>query len=201
MSNLPQEVPGGSDEKLSPIESIFKHELHHVRGHWHWFLFLGILMLVGGVLAVTFPFVASEAAISVLSVILQVAGLITIVGSFWTGKWGGFLVHVLVGMLYLAAGFVITERSIISILLATIYVAMSFMVMGLFRILAALSIRFPQWGWMLLNGAITFLVGLAIYRNLPDSAVWVIGLLIGVELIFSGWTWIMLAMEIRRIPK
>jgi len=161
---------------------------------------LGILMLVGGVFALTFPLIASVAAIGVLAVVLQVAGLATIISAFWAGKWGGFLVHMLVGMLYLAAGFVITEQPLVSVVVATLYIAVSFMVMGLFRVLASLTIRFPQWGWALLNGAVTFIVGLAIYRHLPNSAVWVIGLLVGVELVFSGWTWIMLALDIRKIP-
>ena len=184
----------------SAVDKMVKHELHHIRLQWCWFLFLGILLLVCGALALSFPFIASVAAISVLSIVLMVAGVATIVGSFWTGKWGGFLVHMLVGMLYLAAGLVVSERPILSILMVTVYVAVSFMVMGLFRILAALTVRFPQWGWTLLNGAVTFLVGLSIYRQLPVSAVWVIGLLIGLELIFSGWTWIMLSLEIRKIP-
>ena len=183
------------------VEQVVKHELQHVRSQWCWFLFLGILLLVCGVMALTFPFVAATAAISVLSIVLLVAGVATIIGSFWTGKWSGFLVQLLIGMLYLAAGFVVSDRPLVSLLLVTIYVAVSFMVMGVFRILAALTIRFPQWGWTLLNGAVTFLVGLSIYRHLPLSAVWVVGLLVGVELLFSGLNWIMLSMEIRKIPK
>ncbi len=190
-------------QSVSPVtvEQVVKHELQHVRSQWCWFLLLGILLLVCGVMALTFPFVAASVAISALSIVLLVAGVATIIGSFWTGKWSGFLVQLLMGMLYLAAGFVVSERPLFSILLVTIYVAVSFMVMGVFRILAALMIRFPQWGWTLLNGAVTFLVGLSIYRHLPLSLVWVVGLLVGVELLFSGLNWIMLSMEIRKIPK
>jgi uncharacterized membrane protein HdeD (DUF308 family) len=47
---------------------------------------------------------------------------------------------------------------------------------------------------------ITFLAGVVIYRQLPYSAPWVIGLLVGLELLFNGWTWIMLAFQVRRIP-
>jgi uncharacterized membrane protein HdeD (DUF308 family) len=205
MSNEAHDLPSAAavtplSGKSASREIIsFRHELHHVRSHWHWFLFLGIIMLVGGVLSLASPFVASVVAIDILAVVLQIAGIVTIVSSFFTGKWGAFLVHMLVGMLYLMAGLIIPARPLVSILVATIFISASFMLMGLFRILAAMTIRFPQWGWMLLNGAITFILGLAIYRHLPQCAVWVIGLLIGVELLFSGWTWIMLALEIRTI--
>ena len=161
---------------------------------------LGILLLICGMAALTFPFVASVAAVSALSILLLVAGVVTLVGAFWTGKWSGFLLNVLVGMLYLAGGFVISERPLLSVLMITVYLAVSFMILGLFRVIAALTIRYPQWGWTLLNGCITFILGLAIYRHLPLDAIWVIGLLVGVELLFSGWAWIMLSLEIRQIP-
>jgi uncharacterized membrane protein HdeD (DUF308 family) len=74
------------------------------------------------------------------------------------------------------------------------------MVLGIFRILAAMVVRFPQWGWTLLNGCVTFLVGLVIFRNLPQDVPWVIGLLVGLEMLFSGWARIMLSLVIRRIP-
>jgi uncharacterized membrane protein HdeD (DUF308 family) len=197
-------VTGTSESKqvLMPaaIDRIIRHELHHVRSHWWWFLLLGSLLVLCGTLAIIFPLIGSVVAISVLSIILLVAGLATLVGAFWTGKWSGFLVHVLVGMLYLAAGFVVSERPLLSILLVTVYVAVTFMVMGVFRMMAAMMIRFPQWGWTLLNGCVTFLVGLVIYRNLPFNAAWVIGLLVGMEMLFNGWAWIMLSQEIRRIP-
>jgi uncharacterized membrane protein HdeD (DUF308 family) len=182
------------------VAQAIRHELHHVRSHWWWFLLLGCLLLIAGTAAIACPFIASLAAINILSILLLVAGVATLVGSFWTGRWSGFLVSILVGMLYLAAGFVVSERPLLSILMVTVYLAVSFMVMGLFRVFAALTIRHPQWGWTLLNGCVTFLVGLTIFRNLQKDAVWVIGLLVGLELIFSGWAWVMLALEIRRIP-
>ena len=198
--NLPGTAATGDVLAPTAIERCIRHELHHVRSHWWWFLLLGSLLLLCGTLALAFPLITSRFAISVLSIVLLVAGVATLVGAFWTGKWSGFLVQVLVGILYLAAGFVVSDRPLLSILLVTVYVAVSFMVMGIFRIMAAMVIRFPQWGWTLLNGGVTFLVGLVIYRQLPFSALWVIGLLVGLEMLFSGWAWIMLALAIRQIP-
>ena len=141
------------------------------------------------------------AAISVLSVVLLVAGVATIIGSFWTGKWGGFLVHMLVGMLYVAASFVMTKDPLLSVAVITAFVAITFIVMGLFRILAALTVRFPQWGWSLLNGCVTFLLGLVILRDFREGDWWIIGLLVGIEMLFAGLAWIMLSLSIRRIPE
>jgi uncharacterized membrane protein HdeD (DUF308 family) len=76
-----------------------------------------------------------------------------------------------------------------------------FIVAGLFRIAAALVVRFPRWGWALLNGVVTLMLGVIIYKRFPGDALWVIGILVGVEMLFHGWTWIMLSLAIRKIPE
>jgi uncharacterized membrane protein HdeD (DUF308 family) len=177
------------------------HEFQHLRSNWRWFALLGALLVFCGTVAVIFPFLSSVAVIDVLAVVFLIAGVATIVGSFWTGKWSGLLVHLLVGILYVVTGFIITERPLMTILVITIFIAVSFIVSGAFRILAAMLIRFPQWGWSLLNGAVSMLMGIIIYRHLPISAMWVIGLLVGLEMLFSGWTWIMLGLAIRNLPQ
>jgi uncharacterized membrane protein HdeD (DUF308 family) len=190
-----------SEKAVGPAGVVVAHELRHLRSSWWWFLLMGILLVVCGTIAVIFPVISSVAAIEVLAVVLLVAGVATIVGAFWAGKWSGLLVQLLVGILYLAASFVVSERPLVTILVLTMYLAVSFIVLGAFRTLAALMLRFPQWGWALLNGVITLLAGIAIFRQLPRDALWVVGLLVGLEMLFNGWTWIMLAAEIRRLPK
>jgi uncharacterized membrane protein HdeD (DUF308 family) len=178
------------------------HELGHLRSHWWFLLIMGILLLVGGTIAIVYPLVASVAFIRVLAVILLIAGVATLITSFWAGQWSGFLVHLLVGILYIAAGLIVSEQQpLVTLTLLTLFVAIAFMVIGLFRALAAMVVRFPQWGWALLSGGITFLAGLVIYRNMPISALWVIGLLVGLEMLFNGWTYIMLALLVRRVAR
>ena len=191
----------GAAAALPVAEATLKHELGHLRSSWCWIFCLGILLLLCGTTAIVYPVLSSLAAISVLGVVLIIGGIATIVGAFWAGKWSGFLVQLLVGILYVGAGFVVTDRPLISVLLLTVFVAVSFIVMGTFRALAAMLIRFPQWGWALLNGVITLLAGIVIYRQLPFDALWVVGLLVGLEMLFNGWTWIMLSLALRRIPR
>jgi uncharacterized membrane protein HdeD (DUF308 family) len=137
----------------------------------------------------------------VLGALLMVGGLAMIVSSFWIGNWSGFLVQLLVGILYLACGFVMTEKPVMSAVAMTVFIAISFIVLGVFRSVGALMLRFPQWGWALLNGVITLLAGILIYRQLPFDALWVIGLLVGLEMLFNGWTWIMLALALRSLSR
>jgi uncharacterized membrane protein HdeD (DUF308 family) len=188
---------------MSAVEARMRHELHHLRTHWGWFMLLGVLLTVSGTAAIVFPHLTvltSFVVTTLLGVLLMVSGVATIVGSFWVGKWSGLLLQLLVGILYLAAGFVMTENTVITALIITVFIAMSFIVMGAFRIVGALLIHFPQWGWALLNGVITMLAGIVIYRQLPGDALWVIGLLVGLEMLFNGWTWIMLSLALRSMP-
>jgi len=187
-----------------PAGSALKHELEHLGENWLWFTLLGVLLAVCGTLAIVFPPVMVGTTIVVpvvLGILLMVAGVATIISSFWAGQWSGFLLQLLVGLLYLACGFVFIENPFQADLALTLFLAIAFIVMGIFRTIAALVIRFPQWGWALLNGVVTFLAGIVIYRSLPDGALWVIGLLIGLEMLFNGWMWIMLGLALRSLHK
>ena len=73
----------------------------------------------------------------------------------------------------------------------------------IFRIAASLVLKFPQWGWTLLNGVITTLLGVIIFRHFPETGLWLVGTLVGVDLLFNGISWIMLSLNIRscRMPE
>ena len=176
------------------------NEFSELRASWWWFLLLGILLSVCGTAAIIFPaMTVTTSLISVvfLGVLLMVAGIATMIGAFSAGKWDGLLMHLLAGIFYVLAGFLITERPLAATAGLTLLLAGMFIVLGVFRIVVALMIRFPSWGWSLLNGVVTLLAGMVIYRHFPQSALWVVGLLVGLEMLFSGWTWIMLAACIR----
>jgi uncharacterized membrane protein HdeD (DUF308 family) len=180
-----------------------QQEFQHLKADWLWVLLFGILLTVCGTAAVIFPALSALISISipvVLGVALMVSGIATIVTSIWAGKWSGSLLQVLVGILYLVVGFMITDTPVQSAVVMTLFLAAFFIVVGIFRMVASLTIRFPYWGWSLLNGGITFLLGMIIYRNFQQGAIWILGLLVGLELLFHGWTWIALAMAIRQIP-
>lgn len=181
-------------------ESQKRHELDHLRGSTRWFMLLGVVLILGGLIAIVFPAITSWAAVSVLGIILLITGIATIVGAFWAGRWSGFLIQLLVGILYLACGMIVTDRPEITVAMITLFMAVFFVMLGVFRSLAALILRFSQWGWALLNGVITLVCGLVIYRNWPYDALWAVGLLIGLELLFNGWMWVMFSLALRHSP-
>src|SRR5262245_29023484 len=178
---------------------VVEHELRHLRHEWWWFLVLGILLMVSGVVALSYPFVASVAVVMVLGASLLISGIATIVAAFWAGKWSALLLQLLLGIFYAVMGFLIMDTPVSSTVSLTLVVAVLFIVMGITRSVAALAIRFPQWGWALLSGALSTLLGIMIYKNLPEAALWAVGTLVGIQLIFDGWFWVMLGFAVRRL--
>jgi uncharacterized membrane protein HdeD (DUF308 family) len=178
-----------------------RHELHALRNQWWCFLLLGLALIVIGAMCIVDPLVPSLASVFVLGFLLIAGGIVQIVSSFWAGKWSGMLVHILIGVLYGVVGYMIVDAPGITMLLLTKFIAIFLIVSGLFRIVSALVARFRDWGWVLLNGAVTLLLGLIINRQLPEAALWVIGLFIGIEMLFNGWGWVMMALGLRAVAK
>ena len=99
----------------------------------------------------------------------------------------------------MVVGIIIVANPGAGALVLTLVMAVFFMVAGLFRIITALVTRFPHWGWLLFSGLITLGLGLLIWRQWPLSGLWVIGTFIGIDMIITGWTWIMLSLAGRRL--
>jgi uncharacterized membrane protein HdeD (DUF308 family) len=175
--------------------------LHSLRQQWWCFLLLGISLVVLGVICIGSPFAASVVSVVFFGYLLVAGGITQIISSFWVGKWSGMLLHLLVGVLYIIVGLMIIDAPLENTLLLTKMLALFLIVSGIFRIVVALAQRFHEWGWVLLNGGVTLLLGLLINRQMPGSALWVIGLFVGIEMIFNGWSWIMLALGLRTIAK
>ena len=194
MSDANQTNP--TNPQISPL-GLFGHELGAVRKHWWWFLLLGIFLVVLGTIALSAAPFVTLVSVNVLGFLLLGAGIVQIVSSFWAGRWSGLLLHLLVGILYVVTGFLIVDKPIEAEFSLTYLIALFLLVAGLFRIVASLLIQFHDWGWVLLNGIITLILGLMILRQFPSSGLWVIGMFVGIDMLFNGWTWIMLSIGLR----
>lgn len=178
------------------------HELPSLRAFRFWFLALGVAMVVLGTAAISWACIATitVTATWLFGFLLLAGGITEIINSFFAGRWSGTLIHLLIGILYAVVGFMIIEQPENSALQLTLIIAIFLIISGIFRIVFALSERFTGWPWVLLNGGVTLLLGLLIYKQWPASGLWVIGLFIGIEMIMNGWAWIMLSFALRRVP-
>ena len=182
-----------------PHGAMLRHELSVLSGQWFWYLALGLLQIVLGTVALGAPLMATFATVALLAGLLIAGGAIQILGAFWARRWSGFFALLLSGVLYLTVGVLSLDHPDKFAEGLTLMIAAFLVAGGLFRVVAAVSIRFPNWGWLALNGLVTMFLGLFIWRSWPSSGLQVIGLFVGIELIFNGWTWVMLAMGLRRL--
>jgi uncharacterized membrane protein HdeD (DUF308 family) len=105
----------------------------------------------------------------------------------------------LAGVLYAVAGVVMIANPALAAVSLTLLIAIILIVAGLFRLVVAFSTPLHHRGWLILNGVISILLGVMIWRSWPVSGLWVIGMFIGIDMIFDGWTEIMLALSVRRL--
>jgi uncharacterized membrane protein HdeD (DUF308 family) len=176
---------------------VLRHELEVIRANWGWFLALGIILIIVGTGAVAMPIVAGLATAVTFGALLLLGGTAQLVGAFWTRDWSGFFLSLLMGVLYLVLGLLFLSAPLKAEEAMTLFLACVLLVGGLFRIFGSLMYQFPHWGWTLVGGAINLTLGILIWRQLPEAALWVIGLFVGIDMIFTGWTWVMLALAVK----
>lgn len=180
-----------------PLAEGLRHELDALRGNWLWFVVLGVALMVLGVVALGSTVIASLAVEMTFGVLLLIAGVGEVVGSFWARRWSGVFLHLLSGILSAVVGVLFLRNPIGGLAALTLLVACLFLVSGSFKIVAALSHRFAQWGWPLVSGVLDVILGVLILADYPPSALWVLGLFLGINMIFRGAHWIALGVAIR----
>ena len=159
-------------------------------------LVLGVVLIAVGLVAMSSVFIATLATVVILGILFLTGGVVSVVNAFSARRWRGFWVNVLAGILYLVVGFLMTQRPLGSAAAFTLMIAAVLFIGGLFRIAAAAAERFHGWMWSLLNGVISVVLGAMIWREWPESAFWVIGLFVGIDMLFAGWAWVMTALAI-----
>ncbi len=163
-----------------------------------WFSVLGIALIVLGVLAIAFPFATTIAAKTVFGWLLLLGGVLQIIYAFQTQKWSGFFFDLLVGILYLITGGWLAFFPLAGIITLTVLIAATFVAQGILELMLAFRLRpLEGWGWVLFSGAIAIAAGLLILGQLPSSAAWAIGLLVGINMISSGWAYFFLARAVK----
>jgi uncharacterized membrane protein HdeD (DUF308 family) len=154
-------------------------------------------VLVLGIAAVVRSVAATVVSMLFFGWLLLLASGIEIAQAVMVGHWAGFFQHLLAAILFGITGLLIVTRPLISAEVATVFMAMFFLIGGLFQLIGSMAVALPGWGWQAADGIITFALGLLVLAGWPVSGLWVIGLFVGIDLIFYGSAWIALALSLR----
>jgi uncharacterized membrane protein HdeD (DUF308 family) len=186
------------DKIMTPL--VLSTGIEQVRKHSTWFLVIGIALVIIGMIAIGSAVAMTIVSVMFLGWLLILGGLFEVIHGFRHRPWSGFFINLLGGVLYAVAGVVMVANPALAAVTLTLVIAMMLIVAGVFRLFIAFSTPLHHRGWLMLNGAISILLGAMIWSSWPLSGLWVIGLFIGIDMIFDGWTEIMLAISARNLP-
>lgn len=165
---------------------------------WRWLLGVGILLSILGLLLIVAPVLGTLAIDLLVGWFLIIGGVAQLIHAFMEKAWRGFLLELLSGILYAVVGVLLVLHPMEGAQALTIFLAAFLTIEGIVRIVMALRVRPGHgWGWLLFGGIITVILAILIWSQLPDAALWVIGLLVGINLLFTGWSLTMMAIAVR----
>jgi uncharacterized membrane protein HdeD (DUF308 family) len=160
----------------------------------------GVLLIVFGMVAIGSPLLAAVAVNAVIAWLIVLAGVVHVMLAFRAHGAGSMIWKLLVGLAYVFFGAYLIMRSLLGVASLTLILASLFLIEGVPNIILFFKMR-PAGGtsWVLLDGIITLLLGLMIYMQWPFSSFWAIGILVGVSMIISGVTRVMLSLAVRKV--
>lgn len=174
-------------------------DIGNVRIHsWGLWLFLGILLMLFGLFLIATPILTTYASVFVFGVLLIAAGIVHLLLSLFEKKSNHVWLHLVIAAFTLIIGLLMLFHPTLTLMTLTLLIAVFFLSNGLFRIIGALTARFKGWGWYILNGLISLLLGVLILIHWPSASLWVIGLFIGIDFLFAGLSLIMISLFVKK---
>jgi len=159
-----------------------------------------ILLIVFGFLAICLPFATSWGVVVVVAWLIVFSGGFQFIHAFQSQGIGHILWKLLVAILYLIVGFYFLLHPVLGVAAFTFWLAIFFVVEGVFDLVAYFKSRhLAGASWILFDGIVTLILGLLVWRQWPSSSLWVIGTLVGISMIFTGTTRLMLGLAARKL--
>jgi uncharacterized membrane protein HdeD (DUF308 family) len=170
-----------------------------IKRHSTWYLLQGVLMVLAGFLALIFPVVSSVAVVLVLGWLLVVSGVFQAISLIGASNVPHFWLQLISVTLSILIGVLFIRDPGDGLLTLTFLLIVFFMVGGMAKVIFALTIRpFPNWGWVLASGGVGVLLAFYLWLSLPVTAAWLLGLLIGIQLVSEGAAQAYMAWQVRK---
>ncbi|HXX49792.1 MAG TPA: HdeD family acid-resistance protein [Xanthobacteraceae bacterium] len=164
-----------------------------------WIIALGVVYVLAGLIALSSVVFATVVTVFVVGVMMLIAGVAEVINAFQIKTWGKFLLWLLLGALYIVAGFVTFENPLLAAALLTLVLGFALIASGIMRIVLAFNMKQESpWVWVVLSGVITLLLGLIIVAHWPVSGLYILGLFLGIDLVIAGVSWIGIGSGLRR---
>ena len=191
-------------DQPNPLQTTQEDDLSGLRSGWVWFLVLGIALTLIGMFAISTAFITTLVTVTVFGMLILAAGIAQVISAFWSPKWSGLFLQLVLGLLYVVVGIMLVDSPIVAAAALTLLISVFLIVSGVFRIAASLTIRFRNWGLSLLSGVISLMLGVIIWKYLLEgnmNSLKVVGIFVGIEILLSGASWIAFALAAKNLPE
>lgn len=166
---------------------------------WGWLLGFGILFIILGTIGMGMAISLTIASMIFFGILLLIGGFSHLVDAFKFKNWKGGLWQGLIALIYFIIGGIVIYDPLLASSIITIFLGVMLVTLGIARILMALVLNdIKGWGWVFLAGLASAILGLLIIMQWPASGLWIIGLFIAIELIITGWTYVIIAFSMRK---
>ena len=171
-----------------------------LRAKWGWIVALGVVFLIAGVVALGNVVVGTASAVMIVGIMMIMGGAAELVAAFGVKDWKRSLFWGLLGILYVAAGIIAILNPFAAATILTLMLGAALVVGGVLRIFLAFAMRSAgkPWGWVVLSGLVTLLLGGMIIAQWPASSFFVLGVFLGIDLIFIGSAWISMGLALKQ---
>ena len=174
----------------------------NLRKNWGWLLAFGILAILLGTLGLGMTFGLTLASIELFGILLIVGGAFQLFNAFKCKGWKSTVWHLLIALLYIAAGVIMVIDPVLASVTLTLVIAWILIAVGIMRSIMAFQMRKSSgWYWPLISGVVSIALGVMIIVQWPISGLWVIGLFVAIELILHGWSYVFVALAARKAGK
>jgi uncharacterized membrane protein HdeD (DUF308 family) len=165
-----------------------------------WSIAMSIIMIVAGFLAISLPFLAGITVNLFVGWMLAFSGGAHIVFAWHTRGAGGILWELLVAALYLFVGGYLLYHPLLGLVSLTFALAIYLLIESILEFILAFRLRPSRgWGWLFFDGVVTAILSVLIWRTWPASTEWAVGLLLGINMLFSGTSRLMLSLIARQM--
>lgn len=174
---------------LSPVP-----EISHA-----WSITLSIFMILAGIIAIAIPPIAGLAVTVIIGWLLVLSGIFHIIYAWHTRSRGALVWEIFLGLVYIAVGIFLLVHPIAGLASLTLALAAYLLAEGILELVLSYGIRRHRgWGWLLFDGIISLVLGVMIWLSWPHGAPWIIGTLVGISMLFSGTSRLMVSLFARK---
>lgn len=168
----------------------------------NWSIALSILLIIAGLIAIVVPDISGVAITLIFGWLMIVSGITHFVFAFKTHTTGGLIWEILIGIIYTFTGFYLILHPVAALFALTLILACYLFFEAIVEFIQFIQLR-PRHGagWLAVDAIITLILAIMIWRSWPASSVWVIGTLVGISMIFSGFSRLMLSLAAKRVLK